>query len=142
MDRNIVSSASVIVFKDLGILQTKFDRRELNRIATQAEQALDSVKGDRRSWNYVYAPNADLIGPLKNKLPSFWSKKLSNIFANNIGENESAIRSSRTMTLDERTKLAKELNRNNHSIGQIAGILGVSKGTIFNYLNDYPYRNT
>lgn len=142
LDRNIVSSADVIVFKDLGILQTDFDRRELNRIALQAKQVFDSSKGDRRSWNYIYSPNADFIGPLKNTLSSFWSKKLSNIFANNIGGNESAIRLSQTMTLDEKTKLAKELSRNNHSIGQIAGILGVCKGTVFNYLNDYPYRST
>lgn len=141
LDRNIVSSADVIVFKDLGILQTDFDRRELNRIVLQAKQVFDSSKGDRRSWNYVYSPNADFIGPLKNTLPSFWSKKLSNIFANNMGENESAIKPARNMTLDDRIKLAKELCRNNHSMGQIAGILNVSKGTVYNYLNNYPYRN-
>lgn len=142
IDRNIVSSADVIVFKDLGILQTDFDRRELNRISLQAKQVFESSKGDRRSWNYVYAPNADFIGPLKNTLPSFWSNKLSNIFVNNICENEPAIRPARNMTLDERGKLAKELYRNNHSIGQIAGILSVSRGTVYNYLNDYPYRKT
>ena len=75
-------------------------------------------------------------------LPSFWSKKLSNIFANNIGENEPAIRPARKTTLDQRIKLAKHLYRNNHSIGQIAGILSISKGTVYNYLNDYPYKNT
>lgn len=48
VDKNIGSSANVIVFKDLGILQLKFDRPELNRIATQAKQAFEEVKGDRR----------------------------------------------------------------------------------------------
>lgn len=45
----------------------------------------------------------------------------------------------RKTTLDERIKLAKELYRNNHSIGQIAKIFSVSRGTVFNYLNAYPY---
>ena len=59
-----------------------------------------------------------------------------------MGENELVIKPARNVTLDERIKLAKDLHGNKHSIGQIAGILGVSKGTVYNYLNDYPYRNT
>lgn len=120
LDRNIASSANVIVFKDLGILQTDFDRRELNRIATQAKQALDSVIGDRRSWNYVYSPNTDFIGSLKNSLPTFWSSKLSRIFASAGHGHESTMKPARQMTLLEKIRTAKELSYNNHSIGQIA----------------------
>ena len=80
--------------------------------------------------NYVYSPNADFIGPLKNTLPSFWSNELSNIFAIDIGENESIIVPARKSTIDERVNLAKELYRNNHSIGHIAVILSVSRSSI------------
>ena len=139
LDRNIVSSANVIVFKDLGILQIEFDRRELNRVATQAKQALDSVIGDRRSWNYAYSPSTDFIGPLKNSLPTFWCNKLSRIFASAGHGDESTMKPARQMTLSVKIQTAKELSRNNHSIGQIARILSVSKGTVYNYLHDYPY---
>lgn len=139
LDRNIVSSADVIVFKDLGILQIEFDRRELNRIAKQAKQALDSVIGDKRSWNYTYSPSTDFIGPIKNSLPTFWCNKLSRIFASTGHGGESTIKPARQMTLSKKICTAKELNGNNHSIGQIAKILGVSKGTVYNYLHDYPY---
>jgi len=142
LDRNIVSSADVMVFKDIGLLQAEFERRELNRIALQAKQTFDSLKGDRRSWNYIYSPNVDFVGPLKNPLPSFWSSKLSSVFANNAGGAGEVIKPAKKMTRDEKIRLAKELKRNNHSIGHIAGILSVSRGTVYNYLNDYPYRNT
>ena len=140
LDRNIVSSADVIIFKDLGILQVEFERRELNRIALQAKQAFDSLKGERRSWNYIYSPNIDFVGPLKNSLPSFWGSKLSSVFANGTGETGEVIKPAKKTTLDDKIRLAKELERNNHSTRQIAKILDVSPSTVHNYLNDYPYR--
>ena len=35
VDKNIASSANVVVFKELGMLQLEFDRRELNKVATR-----------------------------------------------------------------------------------------------------------
>ncbi|MBA7616606.1 hypothetical protein ES703_23903 [subsurface metagenome] len=81
VDRNIASSANVVVFKDLGILQLEFDRPELNRLATEARQAFEKVEGDRRGWSYVYSPDTDFVGLLENRLPSFWTSKLSHLFA-------------------------------------------------------------
>ncbi|MFC1919836.1 hypothetical protein ACFLWX_03505 [Chloroflexota bacterium] len=142
LDRNIVSSADVIIFKDLGLLQAEFERRELNKIAMQAKQAFNSLKGDRRGWNYIYSPYHDFVGPLKNTLPSFWGSKLSSVFANDSSQTGDAIKPAKKMTLDEKIRLAKELKKNNHSIRQIAKILVVSPGTVHNYLNDYPYFKT
>ena len=42
VDKNIASSANVIIFKDLGMLQLQFDRPELNQLASQAKEALAS----------------------------------------------------------------------------------------------------
>ena len=138
IDKNIASSANVIVFKDLGMLQLEFDRPELNRIATQAKQAFEEVKGDRRRWSYVYSPDSDFLGLLENSLPSFWSNKLSHAFA--TGVEASATKLPKRLTLEERIQKAMELRRRDFSIGQIARMLGVSKGTVYNYLNDYPYK--
>ena len=50
IDKNIASSANVIIFKDLGMLQLEFDRRELNSIATKAKEAFSSITaGDKGS---------------------------------------------------------------------------------------------
>jgi hypothetical protein len=138
IDKNIASSANVIVFKDLGMLQLEFDRPELNRIATQAKQAFEEVKGDRRRWSYIYSPDSDFLGLLENSLPGFWSNKLGHAFA--MGVEASAAKLPKSLTLEERIQKARELRRRELSIGQIAKILGLSKGTVYNYLNDYPYK--
>jgi hypothetical protein len=71
VDKNIASSANVVVFKDLGMLQLEFDRPELNRIANQAKQAFTGVSGDMRRWSYIYSPDAAFMDLLENSLPSF-----------------------------------------------------------------------
>ena len=139
VDRNIASSASVVVFKDLGILQIEFDRPELARIATQAKQAFEAVKGDRRSWSYVYSPNADFMGLLENPLPTFWSNRLSRAFAS--GGEASSTKMPKRMTLKERIQQARELHQGGLSLGQIARMLGVSKSTVHNYVRGYPNKS-
>jgi hypothetical protein len=137
IDRNIASSANVIIFKDLGLLQLKFDRRELNDIATQAKQALTTVNGDKRRWAYVYAPDSDFVGLVENSLPSFWSEKLGHIFATG---GEITARPPKKTPLSQRIGKAKELKQQGLSLGQIAKLMGVSKGTIKNWLDNYPYK--
>ena len=53
VDRNIASAASVVVFKDLGMLQLEFERRELGKLAAEARQSMAGINGDRRQWAYV-----------------------------------------------------------------------------------------
>ena len=137
IDKNIASSANVVVFKSLGILQLEFDRPELSKIATQAKAALDTVKGDKRGWNYIYSPDADFMGLLENSLPSFWSNKLSHVFA--AGGETPATKPPKKMTLQERIEKARELDRSGLTLGRIAKILGVSKSTAYNYIKNYPY---
>lgn len=81
VDRNVASSANVVIFKEFGMLQLAFERPELTKLSEQAKQALDGVKGDRRRWSYVYAPDADYAGLMENELPSFWRPSLSKLFA-------------------------------------------------------------
>jgi hypothetical protein len=138
VDRNISSSASVVVFKDMGMLQIEFDRPELAKIATQAKQAIETIKGDRRRWSYLYSPNADFMGLLENDLPSFWTAKLSHAFA--AGGESPATKPPKRMTLQERIQKALELHQGGLSLGQIAKMMGVSKGTAYNYVKGYPYK--
>ena len=56
VDRNIASSASVVVFKELGMLQLEFDRRELRELTLQARERFSGLNVDRRRWSYVYSP--------------------------------------------------------------------------------------
>lgn len=137
VDRNIASSSNTVIFKDLGMLQLQFDRREFAQLATQAKEAFITIKGDKRPWSFVYAPDADFTGLVENSLPALWQDKLSHIFA--IGS-EITTRAPKKMPLDKRIERAKELSLQGLSLGQIAKQMGVSKPTIKNYLEDYPYK--
>ena len=137
LDKNIASSANVVIFKDLGILQLEFDRRELNKIAANAQQAFATLSGDKRGQAYVYAPDSDFMGLVENSLPTFWTERLSHVFATG---GQVIARAPKKTPLDERKEKAKELSRQGLSLGQISKIMGVSKATIKNWLEDYPYK--
>ena len=139
VDRNIASSASVLVFKDLGMLQPEFDRPELKSLVRQARDAIAARSGDRRLWAYVYSPDADHLGLLKSQLPSFWKPSISRLFAQ--GSTSSASRPAKKMAPQDKAQRAMELRQEGHSYSQIAMRLGVSKSTVVNYLKGYPYRD-
>lgn len=138
IDKNILGSANVLVFKELGMLQLEFDRPQLTKLATQAKQALDSVQGNKQRWSFVYAPDADFRGLMENELPSFWKPRLSRLFA--IGPASPTRRQPKSMTSRDRQKRALELRAQGASYGVIARELGVSRGTAVNYIKGYPYR--
>jgi len=137
IDRNIASSANVVIFKDLGMLQLEFDRHEFNKIASNAQQAFATLSGDKRRWAYVYSPDSDFMGLMENSLPTFWCEKLSHIFA---AGGEVKARAPKKTTLDKKIERAKELKRQGLSNRQIAKMMGVTPPTIKNYLEDYPYK--
>jgi len=135
IDRNIASSANVLVFKETGMLQPDFDRRELRKIAEDAQKAFSNKKGSRQRWSYVYSPDADYAGMLESELPSFWNPSLSRLFA--LGQAPSSLKPAKKLTPEVK---AKELKAKGYSYSQIARELGVSKSTVVNYLKGYPYR--
>ncbi len=137
IDRNVASSANVVIFKDLGILQLEFDRRELNKIATNAQQAFATITGNKKRWAYIYSPDSDFMGLMENSLPIFWRDKLSRTFATGA---EPIARAPRNIPPSQRIEKAKELSRQGLSLGQIAKLMGASKTTIKNYLEGYPYK--
>ncbi len=138
VDRNIASSANVIVFKDLGILQLAFDRPELTKLAMQAREALASAHGDRRRWAYVYAPDSDYQGLLENRLPSFWKPSLSRLFS--FEATPARARAAQPLSPQEKATKARAMRAQGLSYREIAQALGVTRATVVNYLKGYPYR--
>ena len=140
VDRNVASSANVVIFKDPGMLQPEFERPEIRRIAFQAQEALASKGKHKKRWSYVYSPDADFVGLLENNLPSFWKPSLSRLFA--AESDQAEISHVKRMNSHERAEKAKEMRGRGASYSVIARALGVSKSTVVNYLKDYPYRPT
>jgi len=138
VDKNIASSASVVVFKELGILQQEFDRPELRKLMGQATEALAGTHGDKRRWAHVFSPDADFLGLLPNQLPSFWKPSLSRLYAGTTSA--APPRPGKKLTPQEKAARANDLKARGYSQGQISKELGVSKSTVVNYLKGYPYR--
>jgi hypothetical protein len=140
IDKNIASSADVVVFKNPGIFQPEFERKELRKIAEEAKRmfAAISVK-EKTKWSYVYAPVSDFAGMLENSLPSFWSGGLSRSYADNTPNNGLVV--PEKMSLEQKKKRAKELYNSGLSYSQTARYFGLSKSTVYNWIHDYPYRS-
>ena len=138
IDKNIASSANVIIFKEPGILQSEFERPELNHLAKKAVEAFAPINGNKQQWSYLYAPDTNFSGLIKNELPSFWKPELGRMFAGDIST-ISKPRIVGKLTLQEKMQKAKEMFKQKTSYGDIGLALGVSKGTAFNYVHDYPY---
>ena len=136
-DRDILSAAGIIIFKEPGLFQAKLDRHELLNFVTQAMQAFQSITCDRKKWSFVLTQEQGCVGLIENSLPSFWSEKLSRAFAS---ERTCKARPAKKLTQAERQTQAKEYERNGFIPAQIARMMGLSKATIKNYLDDYPYR--
>jgi len=142
LNLDIVSSANVIVVKNPGMLQPGFERPELRKIMTEAKLAFDSIKGDPKAWSYVYSPEAGFSGLVENSLPSFWSKKLSNMYGYGYQKEKATERFPSSISDEEKRQKAKELHQAGWSYSRIANYFGVSsKSTIFNWVRDYPYKN-
>ena len=139
VDRNIASSANVVIFKEPGILQAEFERPELRRIAEKARAEFDGVKGDRRRWSYVWAPDIDFAGMVENPEPSFWSNKLSTAYAG--GTSSTSDHHPTKVTLSARKARAKELKCLGWSYREIADAIDVSKSTAINYVLGYKRRS-
>ena len=142
LDKNIVGAADVIIFKDLGLLQLQFDRPGLTPLATKAKDAFATISGDKRRWSYLCSLDTDFSGLIENELPSFWTPGLSRMYAGEVSQvsSTSKPRVAKTLTPVEKAQKAREMREQGASIREISRTLGVSPGTIINYLKGYPYR--
>jgi hypothetical protein len=116
----------------------KFDRSELNEIATKAAGSFSTITGDKRKWSYVYSPDTDFMGLVENSLPSFWSSRLSHAFANTQTATTTT-RAAKKMTRGEKIARAKDLFQSGMSYRQVGTTLNVNEATAYNYINGYPY---
>ena len=119
------------------MLQLEFERPELRKVMTLADDALSLQRGGRRPWTYVYSPDADFMGLLRNCLASFWKPGLSTLYGRELvpGARRAAV----TLTPEAKAQRAEVLRVQGYSYSQIANQLGVSKATVSNYLRNYPY---
>ena len=138
IDINLVSSSNVIIAKEPSAMRLEFERRELRPFLERAKAQFSILRGDKRGWSHVYAPDVEFEGMLPSPLPSFWTPRLSKLFA--AGQEPSAPRAPQRPSTDDRIREAQRLDALGSSNAEISRTIGVSKATVVNYLRDYPYR--
>ncbi len=131
IDRNIISSTDVLIFKDPGFLQVGFDRPELRRILCRVREEFNRINKDKRTWAYVYSPWFE--GLLRCYLPSYWSNNVSRAYA--YQDTDSDGRIAKLAIREEKKKMAQEIYATGrYSYKMIAKILGCSKATVINWV--------
>jgi len=138
IDINIVSQTDILILKKPSMLQSKFERGPLRDFVDEANAAfLPIPKKDMKKYSYVIADEAEFKGLMENSLPSFWRPALSHIFSTGgMAITIPGKKKSKAQAIEK----AKELKRQDLSLGQIAKVLGVTKPTVKNYLEGYPYK--
>jgi hypothetical protein len=138
LDKNVASSANLIIIKNPGILQLEFERAQFKKIIAEAQKMFNSIEKDKNKWAYVYAPESNFAGMMTNSLPTFWTPSLSKAYSDTKTKTETRI--PKKMTKEDKIKKTFELRKQGFSLGEMAKVLGVSKSTVKNYLDNYPYR--
>ena len=138
IDKNIASSANAVIIKNPGILQIDFERVQFRKLLAEATKMFAAIDKDKNKWSYVYAPEASFAGMMENSLPSFWTPSLSKAYADAKPTTE--VRTPRKTTREERITKVRDLRKQGFSLGEIAKIQGISKSTVKNYLDSYPYK--
>lgn len=136
IDKNILSCIDTLVIKKPAPLQVALDHSFLKSYLLKAQSVFQG-KSDSSSkgTSHVGFSPSGFEGVLQNPKPSFWSEKLSHIFASgNLGNVE---RPARELTKEEKKKRAKKLrDEYSFSYGEIAKDLGIGKTTVYRWLNE------
>ncbi len=143
IDVNILSQLDWLAVKEPSALAQEFERKELRKFTDKARAEFDAVRGDRRPWTWVYSEPEGFSGMVKNELASFWREALSHAFADagpSAADNRPSLqvglrKGQRTPKAELKAK-ARAMREAGYSYSQIARALGVSKGTVSNWLHE------
>lgn len=136
LEKNITSGINILVLKKPAPLQVELDRSFLRSYLLKAQHVFEG-KSDTasKSFSYVCFSPSGFEGVLENAKPSFWTEKLSHIFASgHLGKIE---RPAQQLSSEEKKKRARKLRDYfGYSYGEIAKEIGMGKATVFRWLKE------
>jgi len=135
IDLNVLSGIDTLIMKKPGPLQPGLDRPILRPYTTKAKEFFQtSTDGARQRFSYICFSPSGFEGGLENPKPSFWSEKLSKVFA--LGAPSDDEKSAVQLSKEEKKKKAKNFRQYGWSFQEIADALGVGKATVYRWLNE------
>lgn len=82
IDLNVLSGIDTLIMKKPGPLQPSLDRPLLKPYTNKAKEYFENrTDGNKQRLSYVSFSSSGFEGCLENRKPSFWSEKLSKVFA-------------------------------------------------------------
>ncbi|MBI2449380.1 AAA family ATPase [Candidatus Pacearchaeota archaeon] len=80
LDLNVIRLADTLLFKELSLLQSRFERKSLTDLFKKVDTAFDKIK-EKDKKKYFYVIDDEFEGMLTFSLPKFWSEKISKSYA-------------------------------------------------------------
>ena len=80
LDLNILRLADTLLFKELSLLQSRFERKALADLFKKVDTSFSKIK-DRDKKKYFYVIDDEFEGMLTSPLPKFWSEKISKSYS-------------------------------------------------------------
>lgn len=140
LDRGVIAAADMFAIREPSPFQAQIDRPELRHLISQAADAIGSAEGDAQDWAFIHAPKSGFTGLIRTRLPSFWTSEISTMYGGTLPSARS--RSPSELTWDEKIEKVRRMRLvEGKSFRDIARHFRVSPSTIYNWLNDYPYRS-
>jgi len=135
IDKNVLRSLDSLIIKEPAPLQAKMDRPEIRAYLEKAAQSFSEIEGDKRVLCYVAFSPSQFTGMIPIPKASYWNEKLSKAYAS--GVDLGLKRAAKTLTRAEKIKLAWEHHKEGKSAREIAIELGVSKSTVWNWIQQH-----
>lgn len=80
LDLNILRLSDTLIFKELSLLQSRFERKSISDLFKKVDAAFDKIK-EKNKKRYFYIIDDEFEGMLASSLPKFWSDKISKSFS-------------------------------------------------------------
>jgi len=135
IDKNVLRSIDTLIIKEPAPLQVKMDRPEIRTFLEKAARAFNQIEHDKRDFCYVAFSPSQFTGMIPIPKASYWNEKLSKAYAS--GVDLGLKRAAKTLTRAEKIKLAWEHHKEGKSAREIAIELGVSKSTVWNWIQQH-----
>ena len=135
IDLNVLSGIDTLIMKKPGPLQPILDRPILRSYTDKAKKYFENkTDGNKQRLSYVSFSSSGFEGCLENPKPSFWSEKLSKVFA--LGALSDDGKSAMELSKEEKKEKAESFHQYGWSLQRIADALGASKTTVYRWLNE------
>ena len=135
MDINILRGLSTLIIKEPAPLQVLVDRPELKEFIQRAQRKFGTLDEDKRASAYIAFSPPGYEGMVKTAKRPFFSEDLSRCYA--CPHEETKEKEAQTLSKAEKKKKTYRWHREEHvSVREIANRLGVSKSTVWNWIQE------